>query len=69
MVNQVTIKYINEGGFECLAIIKQPDRISHVWYSSKRNILGKYDRNEVTVFGAFMSKLKKGCKLISVIQE
>ena len=62
---EAEIKYINSCGFECTAVIYNPDQVHHVWYSSKRNSMGKYDRNEVTVLAHFLSKLKD-CKLVGI---
>lgn len=59
------INYKNEQGHECSAVIHDCGAIHHTWYSSKRNSLGKFDRHDVTIFGAFMSKLK-GCSNIRV---
>ena len=60
------ITYINESGYKCQAIIEDPLKIHHVWYSSKRNSLGKFDKHEVTIFEAFQSKLKN-CKNVEVV--
>ena len=60
------ITYINESGYKCQAIIEDPLKIHHVWYSSKRNPLGKFDKHEVTVFDAFWSKLNN-CKNVEVV--
>ena len=60
------ITYINESGYKCQAIIEDPLKIHHVWYSSKRNSFGKFDKHEVTVFDAFWSKLKN-CKNVEVV--
>lgn len=64
--SRVKITYINESGYKCQAIIDDPLKIHHVWYSSKRNPLGKFDKHEVTVFAAFQSKLKN-CKNVEVV--
>ena len=60
------ISYTNESGFTCTAVIEEPNRIHHTWYSSKRNSFGKFDSHEVTYLGAFLAKLKK-CKDIKVV--
>lgn len=60
------ITYINEGGYKSQAIIDDPLRVHHIWYSSRRNLLGKFDRHEVTVLDAYLSKLKN-CKNVEVV--
>lgn len=60
------ITYINEGGYKCSAFIENPNRVDHTWYSSKRNILGKFEKHEVTIFSEFMNKLKN-CKILEVV--
>ena len=57
------IIYINECGLKGKATINNPDSIHHVWWSGKKNFVGKYEKHEVTVLQAFMKKLKN-CKVI-----
>lgn len=63
---RVKITYINEGGYKCQAIVEDPLKIHHIWYSSKRNLFGKFDRHEVTIFAAYLNKLKN-CKNVEVV--
>lgn len=65
---EIEITYNNPSGFECKAVLREPLAIDHVWYSSKRNRLGKFERHEVTIFGSFLSKLR-GCTNIKVVQR
>ena len=64
----VEITYINQSGFECQAVINNPTAIHHTWYSSKRNIFGKFEKHEVTFLGAFLAKLKD-CKIKKMVQK
>ena len=57
--------YINEGGYNCSAVIRDAERVDHYWWSSRRNQYGKYDKHEVTVFKAFLDKLKN-CTCVKV---
>lgn len=66
MNDKVTIDYINEAGCPWQIEINNPGKIHHTWYSSKRNILGVYEKHEVTMFGAVMAKLKKCTKVKGV---
>ena len=59
------IKYINEDGLECSAVLLDADRIDHIWWSSKKNLFGKYEKHEVTVFQAFLDKIR-GCTGVRV---
>ena len=61
----VEITYKNEAGLPCKAVITDPGKIHHTWYSAKRNCLGKFDKTPVTVFKAFLDKLK-GCTEINI---
>ena len=69
MANEVCmITYINEAGLPGEVIIKGPGEIDHIWYSHKRNIMGKFDKHEVTRFGTIMAKLKN-CTRVKVVFE
>ena len=65
----IEITYTNSSGLEGKAIINNPNSIHHTWYSSKRNIFGKFEKHEVTFLGAFLNKLKKDCKVKTMVQK
>ena len=56
MVAELT--YVNEQGLKCFCKLNNPNEVHHSWWSSKRNLMGKYDKHEVTVLGYFLSKIK-----------
>lgn len=63
------IRYINSQGHEGLAILNEPDKVDHSWWSGRRNSVGKYEKTEVTVFQAFMRSLKDCSKIRVKVYE
>ena len=56
------ITYINEAGFPCEAAVKD---VKYYYWTSKRNIYGKYEKVEKSLVGKFLKKLKK-CSNIDI---
>lgn len=56
-------EYVNENGLRCFATLVNAGDTHHCWWSSRRNIMGKYEKHEVTVFEAFLRKLKNCTKV------
>ena len=53
------VKYNNEAGQACEATILDCNAVDHYYWTSKRNVLGVYEKRYITRLGKFLNKLPK----------